>query len=68
MNTHRQTRLQALLERISFGAVPVDGFYWLDPKDVQLAQAKTASSRGPAAAVVVARESGACPRIGATEL
>jgi len=50
MNTHRQTRLQALLERISFGAMPVDGMYWIDPKDVQLAQARIASSREQATA------------------
>jgi hypothetical protein len=48
MNTHRQTRLQALLERISFGAMPVDGIYWVDPKDVRLAQARIASLRGQA--------------------
>ena len=32
MNIRKQTRYQAVLERMSFGAVPVDGIYWLDPK------------------------------------
>jgi hypothetical protein len=33
MNTRKQKRYQAVLERLSFGAVPVDGIYWLDPKE-----------------------------------
>jgi hypothetical protein len=32
MNSREQRRYQAVLERMSFGAVPVDGIYWLDPK------------------------------------
>jgi len=32
MNTHRQTLFQAVLARLSFGAVPIDGSYWFDPK------------------------------------
>ena len=33
MNTGKQTLFQAVLARISLGAVPVDGAYWFDPKD-----------------------------------
>ncbi|MFL6605354.1 MAG: hypothetical protein ACJ8R9_29025 [Steroidobacteraceae bacterium] len=33
MNTRKQTRYQAVLERMSFGAVPIDGIYWLDPTE-----------------------------------
>jgi hypothetical protein len=33
MNTHKQTLFQAVLARISLGAVPVDGSYWFDAKD-----------------------------------
>lgn len=32
MNTHKQTLFQTVLARLSFGAVPVDGAYWFDPK------------------------------------
>ena len=32
MKTHK-TLFQAILARISLGAVPVDGSYWFDPKD-----------------------------------
>jgi hypothetical protein len=32
MNTSRQSRFEAVLARISLGAVPMDGIYWLDPK------------------------------------
>jgi hypothetical protein len=45
MNTHRQTLFQAVLARISFGAVPVDGTYWFDPKDAGIAHAETLKSR-----------------------
>jgi len=33
MSIRKQTLFQAVLARISFGAVPVDGSYWFDPKD-----------------------------------
>ena len=29
----QETLFQAILARISLGAVPVDGSYWFDPKD-----------------------------------
>ena len=32
MNTSRQSRFEAVLARISLGAVPMDGIYWIDPK------------------------------------
>jgi hypothetical protein len=37
MNTRRQALYQAVLARISLGAVPVDGVYWFDPKDARAA-------------------------------
>lgn len=37
MNKHKQALFQAVLARISLGAVPVDGVYWFDPKDAQAA-------------------------------
>jgi hypothetical protein len=38
MSTTRQAQVDAILKRISFGAVPIGGFYWLDPKVVAEAQ------------------------------
>lgn len=37
MTTHKQTLFQAVLARISLGAVPVDGHYWFDPRDAGIA-------------------------------
>jgi len=37
MNKHKQALFQAVLARISLGAVPVDGVYWFDPKDARAA-------------------------------
>jgi hypothetical protein len=45
MNIHGQTLFQAVLARISFGAVPVDGSYWFDPKDAGIADAGAMKSR-----------------------
>jgi hypothetical protein len=50
MNTHKQTRLEALVARMSRGAVPMDGIYWLDPKDARVAGAMLAKSPERAAA------------------
>jgi hypothetical protein len=44
VNTHKQTRFEALVARISRGAVPIDGIYWLDPKDARVAGAMLAKS------------------------
>jgi hypothetical protein len=33
MSTRSPSLFQAILARISFGTVPVDGSYWFDPKD-----------------------------------
>jgi hypothetical protein len=44
MNTHKQTLYQALLARISLGAVPMDGIYWIDPKDAGMADAAKAAA------------------------
>ena len=37
MNKHKQALFQAVMARISLGAVPVDGVYWFDPKDARAA-------------------------------
>jgi hypothetical protein len=44
MNTHKRTLFQAVLARISFGAVPVDASYWFDPKDAGTTDAATSKS------------------------
>ena len=38
MSIHKQSLFQAILARISLGAVPVDGSYWFDPKDAGTAK------------------------------
>ena len=35
MSHSKQTLFQAVLARISLGAVPVDGAYWFEPRDVE---------------------------------
>jgi hypothetical protein len=50
MNTHKQTLFQAVLARISLGAVPVDGIYWFDPKDAGITEAGTSKSPRPVSA------------------
>jgi len=32
MNAQRQALFHSILARLSFGAVPVDGSYWFDPR------------------------------------
>ena len=44
MNIHKQRRFEAFVARISRGAVPIDGVYWLDPKDARVAGAMLAKS------------------------
>ena len=44
MNIHKQRLYQAVLARISLGAVPVDGIYWLDPKDAGITDAVKSKS------------------------
>jgi hypothetical protein len=44
MDTQKPTLFQAVLARISFGAVPVDGSHWCDPKDAGIADAETSKS------------------------
>jgi hypothetical protein len=39
MNSRKQTRAEAILKRMSFGAVPVGGVYWVDPRAVRAAMA-----------------------------
>jgi hypothetical protein len=33
MSIRRHALFEAILARLSFGAVPVDGIHWLDPRD-----------------------------------
>ena len=49
MNTHKRTLFQAVLARISLGAVPVDGSYWFDPKDAGIPDAEASKARTRAA-------------------
>jgi hypothetical protein len=50
MNIHKQRRFEAFVARISRGAVPIDGVYWLDPKDARVAGAMLSKSTKRAAA------------------
>jgi hypothetical protein len=50
MNKHKQALFQAILARISLGAVPVDGVYWFDPKDAGTADGPTGKQHAPASA------------------
>jgi len=47
MNKHKQALFQAVLARISLGAVPVDGVYWFDPKDARAAPPGPDTGRSP---------------------
>jgi hypothetical protein len=52
MSKAQQTRAQAFLERISRGAVPMGGFYWVDPKALRsqsTSVAATAATPAPTA-------------------
>jgi hypothetical protein len=52
MSTTRQAQIDAILRRLSFGAVPIGGFYWLDPKVVaEVHRRKVAAAKGELAAV-----------------
>jgi hypothetical protein len=44
MSTSKQALIEAILTRISFGAVPVGGLYWLDPKVVAEVQRRKADA------------------------
>jgi hypothetical protein len=46
MSTRSQSLFQTILARLSFGAVPVDGVYWFDPRNAQ-AQKPRQSTRIP---------------------
>jgi hypothetical protein len=35
MSKAKQTLVEAFLERVSRGAVPMGGFYWVDPKELR---------------------------------
>ena len=51
MSKAQQTLAQAFLERISRGAVPMGGFYWVDPKALRSRNADAGTSaKGPAEA------------------
>ena len=39
MNTPKSSLFQAILARLSFGTVPVDGAYWFDPRHTGPAEA-----------------------------
>jgi len=51
MSKAQQTLAQAFLERISRGAVPMGGFYWVDPKALRSRNADAGTgAKGPAEA------------------
>ena len=38
MSSRKQTLAESILARISYGAVPMDGVYWLDPREARRAK------------------------------
>jgi hypothetical protein len=48
MSIRKRSLFEAILARISFGSVPVDGTYWFDPKG----QAKSSTQAGSTQASV----------------
>ena len=44
MSIRSHSLFQAILARISFGAVPVDGVHWFDPRDVAKPQSRPQSA------------------------
>jgi hypothetical protein len=38
MSSPKQTMAERILARISYGAVPMDGVYWLDPREARRAK------------------------------
>ena len=49
MNTSKQSRFEAVLARISLGAVPMDGIYWVDPKGGSAAADPSKRAKAPRA-------------------
>jgi hypothetical protein len=66
MNSRKQTRAEAILERMSFGAVPVGGVYWVDPRAVRAAMADR-SEQAPQPAPEQSTESSSCEQALAPE-
>jgi len=44
MSTRKHALFEAMLARISLGAVPVDGLYWFDPRAAREAAGKAAGA------------------------
>jgi len=45
MSKAKHTLIEAVLARMSLGAVPMDGIYWIDPKAVRAARERTGSEQ-----------------------
>ena len=65
MSKAQQTLAQAFLERVSRGAVPMGGFYWVDPKALR-SQSTDAEATAEALAPKVQRTSATAVRASAT--
>jgi len=65
MSKAQQTLAQAFLERVSRGAVPMGGFYWVDPKALR-SQSTNAEATAEALAPKVQRTSATAARASAT--
>jgi hypothetical protein len=61
MSKAQQTLAQAFLERISRGAVPMGGFYWVDPKALR-SQSKGAEATAGQPSAMVSRPAGLTQR------
>ena len=56
MSTSKRSQFEAAMERISFGAVPIDGIFWLDPKLAARTQATGVTDPGSSSKRVEVRE------------
>ena len=66
MNSRKQTRAEAILKRMSFGAVPIGGVYWVDPRAVRAAMADR-SEQAPQPAPKQSTQSSSCEQVLAPE-
>ena len=48
MSKAKQTLVEAFLERVSRGAVPMGGFYWVDPKELRRRSETVTLPKAPA--------------------
>lgn len=62
MNSRKQTRAEAILKRMSFGAVPMGGVFWVDPRAVRAAMADR-NEQAPQPAPKQSTQSSSCEQV-----